>query len=296
MQSESIFRRVLLAACLGSLCLTTYGYGLSEQAQGKSDLIALRLIGHKLLSCAGDDKSRVLPVLAQGDSYTIAFEDSLSIEPTDLEVIVDSVMTAYNVAQNYWVEVKGCIAGELLHTYQVGPDLGVMLPCRGRTLPRDCYKVVISLYRPADLAADEVHTVTRSYTKLLWFIPVVLSLFLIAARRRKEQPQPAPVPDPALLQIGDSLLDSRNLTLSHQEGATELSHKEAELLKMLHRNANVPVERQDLLSEVWGDQGDYVGRTLDVFISRLRKKLQADTSLKIVNIRGVGYKLIVGGS
>jgi DNA-binding response OmpR family regulator len=47
------------------------------------------------------------------------------------------------------------------------------------------------------------------------------------------------------------------------------------------------------LNKVWGDEGDYIGRTLDVFISKLRKKLEADSSIKIVNIRGVGYKLVM---
>jgi DNA-binding response OmpR family regulator len=55
----------------------------------------------------------------------------------------------------------------------------------------------------------------------------------------------------------------------------------------------MPVERDEILNKVWGDDGDYVGRTLDVFISKLRKKLEADACVKIVNIRGVGYKLVV---
>ncbi len=62
---------------------------------------------------------------------------------------------------------------------------------------------------------------------------------------------------------------------------------------MLHASANNALEREVILQQVWGDEGDYVGRTLDVFISKLRKKLEADTSVKIVNIRGVGYKLLV---
>jgi len=55
---------------------------------------------------------------------------------------------------------------------------------------------------------------------------------------------------------------------------------------------NTTVEREVILNIVWGDEGDYVGRTLDVFISKLRKKLEVDSSIKIVNIRGVGYKLV----
>ena len=56
---------------------------------------------------------------------------------------------------------------------------------------------------------------------------------------------------------------------------------------------NKPIAREDILQRIWGDEGDYVGRTLDVFISKLRKKLAADASLKIVNLRGVGYKLVM---
>jgi DNA-binding response OmpR family regulator len=74
---------------------------------------------------------------------------------------------------------------------------------------------------------------------------------------------------------------------------TELTGKEVALLTVLHDSVNQTVEREVILNKVWGDEGDYIGRTLDVFISKLRKKLAADPDLKIANIRGVGYKLIV---
>jgi DNA-binding response OmpR family regulator len=64
---------------------------------------------------------------------------------------------------------------------------------------------------------------------------------------------------------------------------------------LLHASVNITVERDVLLKNVWGDEGAYVGRTLDVFISKLRKKLEADPSIRIVNVRGIGYKLILGG-
>ena len=86
------------------------------------------------------------------------------------------------------------------------------------------------------------------------------------------------------------------MTLSTGQKTLELSNKETELLTLLHSHANEPMERSVLLEKVWGDEGNYVGRTLDVFISKLRKKLEADPSVKIVNIRGVGYKLIVDPS
>jgi DNA-binding response OmpR family regulator len=65
------------------------------------------------------------------------------------------------------------------------------------------------------------------------------------------------------------------------------------LLLLLHESANTTVAREVILNRVWGDNGNYVGRTLDVFISKLRKKLEADSGVKIVNTRGVGYKLLI---
>ncbi len=83
------------------------------------------------------------------------------------------------------------------------------------------------------------------------------------------------------------------MVLTTREHSTQLSGKEADLLFLLLSNENKTLEREHILEVVWGDQGDYVGRTLDVFISKLRKKLQADPSLKIINIRGVGYRFVM---
>jgi DNA-binding response OmpR family regulator len=73
----------------------------------------------------------------------------------------------------------------------------------------------------------------------------------------------------------------------------ELTNKEADLLLLLHKTVNEAVTREVILNMVWGDEGDYVGRTLDVFISKLRKKLATNPSAKIITIRGVGYKLVI---
>ena len=78
-----------------------------------------------------------------------------------------------------------------------------------------------------------------------------------------------------------------------KEERIELSGKESELLMLLAEFMNTTVEREVILNKVWGDEGDYVGRTLDVFISKLRKKLEADPNIKIANIRGIGYKLVL---
>ncbi len=100
-------------------------------------------------------------------------------------------------------------------------------------------------------------------------------------------------PDPYILSVGAFRFDKRNMTLSLGNEVIELTGKESDLLLLLHGSVNTTISRDLILNTVWGDEGDYIGRTLDVFISRLRKRLEADPGLKIINIRGVGYKLII---
>ena len=99
--------------------------------------------------------------------------------------------------------------------------------------------------------------------------------------------------DPNLLTLGAYQFDKRNIELIWEQEQIKLTHKEADLLMLLYDSANTTIERDVILNRVWGDEGDYVGRTLDVFISKLRKKLYADPNVKIVNVRGVGYKLVM---
>lgn len=70
-----------------------------------------------------------------------------------------------------------------------------------------------------------------------------------------------------------------------------LSKKECELLAIFIANPNQIIKRDELTKKVWEDHGVFVGRSLDTYISKLRKKLQEDDSIKITNVHGVGYKL-----
>lgn len=90
-----------------------------------------------------------------------------------------------------------------------------------------------------------------------------------------------------------SVLDYKNLTLQINEDEKVLTQKEADLLKMFIENKNATLKRAHILERVWGEDDYFFGRSLDVFISRLRKYLQNDESVKIANVHGVGFKLDV---
>jgi two-component system, OmpR family, response regulator VicR len=91
-------------------------------------------------------------------------------------------------------------------------------------------------------------------------------------------------------QIGTYLFDFQKLTLKNATHSYTLTYREAEVLKYLTERPNEVVKRNDMLKAIWGDDDYFMGRSLDVFISRLRKYLSADTSLKIEGIHGVGFR------
>lgn len=76
----------------------------------------------------------------------------------------------------------------------------------------------------------------------------------------------------------------------------ELSFKESELLRMLCESDSHPVDSKDILLRLWGNDSFYNARSLHVFITKLRHKLEKDPRIKILNVRGIGYKLILGES
>ena len=85
------------------------------------------------------------------------------------------------------------------------------------------------------------------------------------------------------------------MELTSNGNTIRLSHRESELLKVLVRHQNLPVERKYILKEIWGDDSFFNSRNLDVYITRLRKYLREDPRLEIITLKGVGYQFVVKG-
>lgn len=93
--------------------------------------------------------------------------------------------------------------------------------------------------------------------------------------------------------IGEYTFYPQQLKLEHLGVSTELSPREATILKMLCDNKGEVLNMRPLLLELWGDDSFFNSRSLQVFISKLRRKLEADPRIRIVNVRGEGYRMIV---
>lgn len=281
------------------LFLTTATFA-NEGLAGSHVKVAMRMIGHEVLLSVGDSTSRVLPIEKEGEGYRIRFASHFQFDPEALGATIDRVMAETRIATGYLVEVQQCDSDKVVYSYEVGilPDRD-LIACKERLQPMGCYSLFITLVAaaeaPAALSVPQTDP-TPGNDRAIYAGSAVLVLALLAmlgfARNKRRQKGPIGA-EPQLIPIGAYRFDPRNMQLVLGEEKNELTSKEADLLFLLHSSANTTVERDVILNNVWGDQGDYVGRTLDVFISKLRKKLEADPTIKIVNTRGVGYKLVV---
>lgn len=129
---------------------------------------------------------------------------------------------------------------------------------------------------------DDYITKPFSFEELFYRIEVFL-------RRRK------PLSDTrsGLVPIGNYVFDASKLTLTCTEQQRTLTQREGIILELLCRHVNNTLKREEILNQVWGDDDYFMGRSLDVFISKLRKYLQHDPAVQIVNHHGVGFSLMV---
>jgi hypothetical protein len=247
---------------------------------------SLRMVGHQVLLNSGDVSSLVLPIEKVGDQYIVKFDTEFQFDPEKLVVSINENLEASDLDQNYIVEVEECTSGDIVYSYQkTAVADSSLIPCATRIPPKGCYSIRFTVFPKGVVggALEDTNYLPFVFISLL-FVGVIL-FFVLKKRRSKVNPN--------LIALGMYHFDKRKAELILKEQRIELTSKEADLLMLLYETVNSTVEREVILNLVWGDEGDYVGRTLDVFISKLRKKLEADPSIKIVNIRGVGYKLVM---
>ena len=130
------------------------------------------------------------------------------------------------------------------------------------------------------LGGDDYVTKPYSFEELKMRMEVFL--------RRKKIIEEAPKES---LQIGKFSFDYSNLDLSSNGASKGLTQREADILYYLAKRPNQVIRRSDILEDIWGKDDYFYGRSLDVFISRLRKYLSEDPSLSIENVHSVGFKL-----
>ena len=172
--------------------------------------------------------------------------------------------------------------------------LDVMLPeIDGFTLAKEIRKfnteVPIIFLTAKSLKEDKIHGLKLGaddyITKPFSIEELILKIEVFLRRSKIIAPS-----SPTIFRLGEFEFDYKNLGLSSTDFQKTLTQKEADLLKFFIENKNTVLKRSEILEKLWGEDDYFLGRSLDVFISRLRKYLKPDTSLKIENIHGVGFR------
>ncbi len=134
------------------------------------------------------------------------------------------------------------------------------------------------------IGCDDYVTKPFSMEELMLRIRAVL-------KRAKSAVDPKPVAGP--IQIGKYVFHHERQILQFREDQKKLTSREADLLGLLCAHMNGVLERDEALRTLWGSDSFFNGRSMDVFISRLRKYLQKDKNVEILNVHGKGFKLVV---
>lgn len=248
--------------------------------------VVLRDIGHQLLLSAKDATSRVLPVKKINEhTFQISFQNKVGFISDTLINIVERAFQKNALANDYIVSVRDCKQKETVFAFEINSQTGDLTPCRGRALELGCYVIEIELSKKNTF---------NFYWYLLLIIPLAVVGFYRKVLFRKKEEAAAVLDNNDYIQLGNYRFYTANNLLKIEHQSITLSDKETKALKIFAENINQIVEREKLMKEIWEDEGIVVmSRNVDVLVSKLRKKLSDDHSIKFINVHGRGYKFII---
>ena len=277
---------LLFLLVLTSLALVGYISDGEKDDFSKIVKIALRDVGNKLLLSNNDSTSLVLPIIElDKNKFELSFQSNLSITPDSLVNSISKSFKTSDLSKNYIVEVINCDTKEVSYSYQITKNAeNNIIPCIGRNLPSNCYTIHVHF--------TSRETYLSSYKNYSLFSLVVIGFIGFGLfYREKEKNGNRTDEASAYSTIGSYKFYKTQNKLLKDNVIIKLTSKECELIRIFSERPNQIIKRDVLIKEVWEDNGVFVGRSLDTFISKIRKKFKDDNSINIVNVHGVGYKL-----
>jgi len=247
--------------------------------------VLLRRIGHELLLQSGDITSRVLPVkkIAENE-YQIRFENELTFQTDSLVNTTKRLLAKDPLTRDYIVNVLNCGDASVAYGFAIsGNKKDDIVACKGRKQPKASYMINIK-FKPTG-----INTAKNGY--LLGTLPFLAFVGFIFFRSVKPRRALSSGQRTRIFTFGSVLFDAQERQLIINKKTVDLTGTETRLLLIFALSPNETIERSRLQKEIWEDEGVIVGRSLDMFISKLRKKLGFDPNIKIAVIRGKGYKL-----
>ncbi len=270
---------------LMSLTLLSGTIKATESLPSEKINLALRRTADGLLRLAGDSTSRIPAIVQTGaETWEVRIEQSFSYD--QLPILLQESFDLHGIRQPYDVTVKTCDDGTI--------DLGYnyldfknnnTVACRGRDMPFGCHYIEVTFI----ISSLE----SKLWAQNGWIILIIFGgLAGFYFLRKKKTPPESPSNDESdWIEFGNSRLDVSNQILLCGGHRQTLTFREAKLLKLFATHCGQLLERDFIIQQVWADEGVLVGRSVDVFVSRLRKKISNDPSVGLSVVHGVGYRL-----
>lgn len=263
-------------------------YCKKDKIENPKDEILLRKIGHDVLISSNDKTSKIVPIKVISDNeFQIRFENKFAFVPDSIINIVQRNISRSTFPKEYTVSVQKCSNEAIVYGFHIVSDPSKnVITCKGRKMPLDCYTITLKF-----ASRTNSNTSTNIYLFLVAQFLAFLLFFLIRSILTKRKKERIIADDEAAIPIGKYIFYFKQHHLLFEKEKTSLTQKESKLLHILSSSPNETIDRNTLQREIWENEGVIVTRSLDMFISKLRKKLEKDSSIAIVNVHGVGYKL-----
>jgi DNA-binding winged helix-turn-helix (wHTH) protein len=258
-------------------------------------LIGLRKIGHFLLLSAGDSTSRVMPVRKnKKGAYLISFEKSFRFVPDSLAEIVTRLSANQELSENYTLSMYESGTEHMIYGFTSDDISKSKVPCIGRAMPYRNYEIRVQYFSDTLFEKKLSLPLVPSLLSAVFIFGSVAGFGLyrhhqsrkntgqIARTESKETPTVA---------IGKYVFDLHEQSLTCGDDNIPLTPKEQTLLNIFLKYPNQVIDRNLLLKLGWEDEGVITGRSLDMYVSKLRKKFAKDESVDFKNVHGKGYSL-----
>ncbi len=259
--------------------------------------LAVRQVGHDYLRAMGDSTS-LIPAVREREDGSLVLPLGRCIDYDDLLAACTLAMEQYGIRQAYTLALEDYISGEiflgsLIYPFPTEFDA---VACGGRDQEDRLANISITFERE-----DKAATPTGFYW-LGGFGFFLLVAAPLVGRMTAIRPADVPANASVAVVVGEpqalfitptSYLNETALLLSIDGDEQDLTYREAKLLTYLANRPNEVLSRTDIHDAVWGEEGIITGRSLDVFVSRLRKKLAAADEVEIQTVHGVGYRFRV---
>lgn len=264
-----------------------------RELRARQTNLIIRQLGHQLLLQAGDTKSQVLPVteIKEG-TFILRFEKDFVFSHDSLMALSQKLFPKTQFPSGYTVTVHECLDENIVYGFQVNSATPDILPCVGRKQPKGCYLF--------EFAFPDFYKTDYPLINLFYGGVLVLSFVLLVGRFGRVTTHISAPKDvhPITIDasgdhysIGKFVFEVKSQRLLFEKDTIELTDKECKVLELLSKNFGELIPRENLMQEVWINEGVITGRSLDMFVSKLRKKLSGDSRLRITNVHGKGYKL-----